>query len=341
MSPEVTIVHVPRERYSGTQSSLDSILKHSRDVPHELLILDADSPPEIRAYLEQVADGEPNRRHIRFDYILTPNELRNEAVRLVETPYIAFVDNDAVVTEGWLTSLLRTARDTDAWIVGPTQLIGSLDKGIIHLAGGDCQVSEKDGKRIYSYLHQRFCGKSLHEVRDRLSTDPCTAIEFHCMLVRREVFDRVGLLDENLMSFAECDDFCMKVVNAGGKIYHEQKSIVTYIPPGGKIPIADLKYFLLRWSDQWNNKSLESFVENWNLSPDQPWVNHARSWPKLHRRHAAKRLAWPLGKIGGFLQYRLSYRLGDKIIDQIEASYTNGVFDKRSRGLAERPPVTN
>jgi GT2 family glycosyltransferase len=336
MTAEVTIVHVPRERYGETRNSLESILKHSRDVRHELLILDADSPPEISTYLQKVAEEESNRRYVRFDYILTPNELRNKAIGLIETPYIAFVDNDAVVSEGWLKSMLRTAKKTGAWVVGPTQLIGSFDKGVIHLAGGDCQVVEMEGKRIFSYLQQRHCGEKLREVGDGLSTSPCTVIEFHCMLVRRNAFDRIGPLDERLMSFTECEDFCMSVVKAGGSIYYEPESVVTYLPPREKLSAADMKYFLLRWSDDWNNKSLATFAKKWDLSPDQPWIDHAKSWPKTHRRFAIRQLAWPLGKLGGILQYRFNHRLGNGLIDRIEASYVRSVSEKRSKRLTEQ-----
>src|SRR5689334_9524393 len=126
MSPEVTVVHVPRERYSATEVSLSSILQHTGDVPHNLLILDAASPPHIEQYLRKVAEAEEHRQLVRFDFILTPNELRNEAIRRVKTPYVVFIDNDALVTPGWLAPLLKAAKEHDAWVVGPTVLIGDV-----------------------------------------------------------------------------------------------------------------------------------------------------------------------------------------------------------------------
>ena len=44
MSTEVTIVHVPRERYGETRNSLDSLIRHTQGAPYELLVLDAASP---------------------------------------------------------------------------------------------------------------------------------------------------------------------------------------------------------------------------------------------------------------------------------------------------------
>ena len=153
---------------------------------------------------------------LRFEYILTPNELRNEAVRRIDTPYIVFFDNDTVASPGWLPPLLKAAKDQNAWVVGPTVLIGELEEGLIHLAGGDCGITEENGKRHFSYLQQHFSDRRLAEVRDQLVPGPCTCIEFHCMLVRRDAFDRCGPLDERMMSFVECDDFSMKVTKAAG-----------------------------------------------------------------------------------------------------------------------------
>ena len=42
-------------------------------------------------------------------------------------------------------------------------------------------------------------------------------IEFHCMLVRTEVFAKLGALDDQLSSLHEYDELCMAVREAGGE----------------------------------------------------------------------------------------------------------------------------
>lgn len=338
-APELTIVHVPRERYGATERSLESIVRHSSGVPHRLLILDADSPPPVAAYLRKRAASLEDAELLRFDFAMTPNELRNEAIRRLATPYVVFVDNDAIVTEGWLAPLLRAAREHDAWVVGPTMLIGEPEAGKIHLAGGDCEIVEREGSRRYSYLQQHFCDQSLSEVGDALRAGPCTCIEFHCMLVAKKAFDRLGLLDEGFMSFVECDAFCLDVVAAGGSIYFEPDSIVTYVPPRESLDGADLAYFLLRWSDEWNERSLETFLAKYDLDPTDSWAEHARSWPKQHRRHALRFVSPPLGRLAELVQYKVSRRLGDRLASALEERCMHEVRARRAAALATRGPT--
>lgn len=333
---ELTIVHVPRERYGATRRSLESILQHSRGVPHKLLILDADSPPSVTEYLRTTAASREDTELLRFGFALTPNELRNEAIRRLDTPYVVFVDNDAIVTEGWLEPLLRVAKEHDAWVVGPTMLIGEPQEGRIHLAGGDCEIIERDGSRHYSYLQQHFSDKLLSEVRNDLRAGPCTCIEFHCMLVAKKAFDRLGLLDEGFMSVVECDSFCLDVVDAGGSIYYEPESVVTYVPPRERLAGAELAFFLLRWSDEWNERSLETFLEKYDLNPADQWAGHARSWPKLHRRHALRFVARPLGRLCELVQHKVSGRLGDRLASALENRLMREVRAKRAAGLSAR-----
>jgi GT2 family glycosyltransferase len=105
------------------------------------------------------------------------------------------------------------------------------------------------------------------------------------MLVRREIFDRIGLLDEGFLSTREHIDFCLTVTQTGGKIYCEPESIVTYVP---ELPfnLPDLSYFMLRWSDEWELQSLEHFQKKWNLFVKDKYFQ--KRYQRLgHRRHQA------------------------------------------------------
>ena len=84
------------------------------------------------------------------------------------------------------------------------------------------------------------------------------------MLVRTEVFERTGPLDEGLMSTREHIDFCMTVTHHGGTTYLEPTSIVTYVP--GQPERSDLPFFMLRWSDKWHYASLNRFKNKWDLT---------------------------------------------------------------------------
>lgn len=98
--PNVTIVVVPRERFSCTQQSLESIYEYT-EFPFKLIYVDGNSPHKVRRYLEAKSE-EKNFELIRTNYYLSPNHARNIGLSRVDTKYLVFVDNDVIVSPGWL-----------------------------------------------------------------------------------------------------------------------------------------------------------------------------------------------------------------------------------------------
>lgn len=313
LEPQVTIVVVPRERFSYTQASLESIYNHTTTLPFNLVYVDAGSPAHIERYLLQQS-AEKNFKLVRSDRYLSPNQARNLGVSFVNTKYVVFVDNDVAVTPGWLEPLVQCAEATDAAVVGPLVCIGEPEAGIIHLAGGEAHIEaqqkQKDnGKiKIKRRVHEKhyFVNRRLVEVQDQLKCNQCEFAEFHCVLVRTEVFAKIGLLDEALLNTREHIDFCMTVAEAGGKIYCEPASIVTYVP-GPPFELSDMPYFMLRWSDAWELASLEHFRQKWQVTEDKYFQKRYKRLGQ--RRHQAflkplvRRIA--LGRRNPWLEQKL------------------------------------
>src|SRR6266571_835257 len=208
--PLVTIVVVPRERFSVTRRALEALYA-STPRPFRLVYVDGGSPARIRRYLAA--------------------EARNIGLRRVRTRYVVFIDNDAIPAPGWLERMVECAEETGAWVVGPLYLVGEPDRQEIHMAAGDAGIEERpEGRRFFE--RHRFTGKRLDEVREHLARTPCGQVEFHCMLVRATAFERLGPLDEAMMNMAERSDLCLLVWRAGGEVYFEPTATVTYITSG-------------------------------------------------------------------------------------------------------------
>jgi GT2 family glycosyltransferase len=283
---DVTIVVVPRERFQITRRSLESIYDETPR-PFALVYVDGGSPAPTRRYLEGQARMQ-GFRLLRTERYLTPNQARNLGVAEVSTRYAVFVDNDVLVTAGWLAALVRCAEETEAWVVGPLYCQGELEREQVHMTGGHAHIVDTGGVRRFREDH-RFWGRPLGEVRPLLRREPCEMVEFHCMLVRSEVFRRLGPLDEGLKSALENPDFCMSVRQAGGTIYFEPAACVTYLPPP---PLAwsDLGYFFLRWSDAWNRASLNRFRDKWRLAGDDPVLaKQFKEWTWWRRQALLRR----------------------------------------------------
>jgi glycosyltransferase involved in cell wall biosynthesis len=112
-----TVAIVPRERFSFAQRSLENVLAHTPR-PFEMLYVDGGSPAHVRDYLRRQADRHEFRL-IRTEHYVSPNTARNLAAAAVRTKYVVFIDNDALVSPGWLGPLVDCAEATGAWVVGP------------------------------------------------------------------------------------------------------------------------------------------------------------------------------------------------------------------------------
>lgn len=262
-APQVTIVVTARERFSKSQESLESIYRHTT-VPFELIYVVGKPPRALAEWL----GGQAAQRGFELvveDEHLAPNHARTIAMERVTTPFVAFVDNDLIVTDGWLARLLDCAAETDAWVVGPLYFEGEPGERIIHMAGGDLDITGEWGSRTCRTGH-RHQGVRLDDCPVELVREPVGFVEFHCMLVRTEALGRVGGMDPGLLSSREHLDLCLAVEAAGGTTWLEPTSEVTYVTPP-PVERGDVSFFLRRWSERWNEASLEHFCDKHGIDP--------------------------------------------------------------------------
>ena len=277
-APQATIVVVARERFSLARRSLESIYEDTK-FPFKLVYVDGGSPTSIKRYLETKA-SEKGFQLIRADHYLSPNQARNLGLRQVKSKYVVFIENDVLVSSGWLEALVRCAQETGAWVVGPLYLMGEPKEQIIHMAGGVSHIKQENGKRML-YEKDYFPGMRLSDVPVPLQRKQCELVEFHCMLVRTEVFDQIGPLDENLLSVREHDDLCLVIREKGGSVYLEPNSVVSYVHPP-PLALSDFSYFTLRWSEKWIKASLQHFHKKWNLDMDENHPHYSYLWNRRH-----------------------------------------------------------
>ena len=284
--PQVTIVVSPRERFSYSRESLESIYANT-NYPFSLVYVDGKSPKNIREYLKEKSNDK-DFQLIRSEKYLSPNQARNIGLNFVDTEYLVFIDNDVYVEPGWLEKLVDCAEETNAVVVCPLVCIGQERYSKIHLAGGEARiVVEVQNETVQRKVHEKhyFVNRPVAEVKPQLQRQECEFAEFHCMLVRTNIFKTIGQLDEKLLSTREHIDFCLTVTNAGGRIFCESDSVVTYVP-AKNFALSDIPYFLLRWSDAWELSSLKRFRKKWDVTKKDKYFR--KRYKRLgHRRHQA------------------------------------------------------
>lgn len=266
--PLVTLIVVPRERWSCARESLDD-LRRNTPPGYELVYVDGGAPPEVREWLAGTA-REGDFRLLRTDDHLSPNAARNRGLGEARGRYVVFVDNEVLVKPGWLDALVACAEETGAALVQPLCCIGEMADGIIHMAGGALRIEARRSGRVLVETHP-FWNEPVARVPGGLRRGPTDYVEFHCVLARRAVLDAFGPLDEELLSVAEHVDLSLKVREAGHSIWFEPAAHVTHLATRPLAP-SDLPYFNLRWSDEWTERSLRRLAARWDLDPRSPSI---------------------------------------------------------------------
>ena len=267
----VTLIVSPRERFGVARESLLSIFAHTQQ-RYELIYVDCGVDALFSDWLDQQA-GLRGFRILRPG-LVTPNEARNLGLKLVSTQYVVFIDNDVIVAPGWLDAMINCANDETADIVAPLTCQGLPLHQTIHQAGGSLLddpmsfFAQPAGERIIVDQHA-FAGQRVAQVATKLRRAATGSCEFHCVLVRRSLFDWIGPLDERLLASREHLDLCLAATQAGKKIVFEPAAIVSYLFPSRQRPMnrADWHYFALRWSPSWLAQSVEHFEHKWGLRP--------------------------------------------------------------------------
>lgn len=262
---QVTLVISPRERFSMSERALASIYDNTPE-PFELIYVTGGAPDRVYQSLKRESQTRKFEL-IHSSQYLSPSQSRNLAIPKIKTKYAVFLDNDALVAPGWLGSLVTCAEETGADVVGPLYLIGEFARATIHMAGGMLTPAHENGSHILRD-EQFLYDTPIARANTRLKRRECDYVEFHCMLVRTDFFDRTGLLDEALLNLHEERDICLLAKHEGTGVFMEPKSVVTYVAPP-PLEWWDLPYFMLRWSEQWSVDSVRHFNKKWHIDAVQ------------------------------------------------------------------------
>ncbi|KCZ94554.1 glycosyltransferase family 2 protein [Hyphomonas johnsonii] len=300
--PNVTIIVTARDRFSLAVRALENLVAVTKP-PFELIYIDAGSPTRVASELERIC-AENSFRYERFEHFLSPCQSRNRGHHLAQTKYVAFIENDVMASEGWLEALIKCADETGAEVVQPLLCQGVPLHTEIHQAGGnftddlDAFFNGPAEAHRLTDKHLNHQGKRVDEVElSRTETQVC---EVHCILVRRDVFERFGDFDENMPCSKDHVDFSVTVWANGGRIMLEPSSIVTFCHPDRTHPVEpmDRKLFILRWSPAWQRKSLDHFRTKWGLESDPYFKKYEKLMTWRYRDGVVRPLVRKLPLIG-------------------------------------------
>ena len=268
-SPSVSILITTRDRFGFVRETIEEIYKHT-EIPFQMVVVDCNFPKKVSEDLKRLSE-EKGFEVIRVNHYLAPSIARNLGSKRCTGKYITFVENDCLVTPGWLTTLVRCAEEAGADAVSPLITEGVPLHTVVHFAGGTIDIQKKviNGKEHRILIDQiRDQGKKLPEARAHMKREEAGAFEVHCLLMRRSMLEKMGYFDKEIVS-KEHVDAVLTVRKLGGKIYFEPGALVGFMsepPLGPPLESMDIAYYMLRWCDRWEMQSLHRMRDKWGLS---------------------------------------------------------------------------
>lgn len=200
--PICSIVILSYNQLNYTKACLESIKQYT-DLPYEVIVIDnASTEKECVEYLES-----------RDDIIFIKNSVNkgfaggcNQGISMAKGKYIMLLNNDTIVTRNWLSNMVDLLdKNSNIAMTGPLTN-ATVGKQMIYTDyGSDMEKMHELAKRVSESGNKPW--RTLRLV-------------FFCVLIRREIFDEIGMLDEKFaVGNYEDDDFNLRMLMAKKEFY--------------------------------------------------------------------------------------------------------------------------
>ena len=224
-TPKVAIVIPTRDKVELLRACVDSIFAKTTYPDYEVVVVDNGSTEDKT--LEYLRNIQQEKRAKVIDYAATFNysAIINHAVRHVSAELVCLLNNDIeVITPRWLEELVAHALRPEVGVVGgmlyyPDNTIQHA--GVVLGIGG-----------VAGHVHGRLLmGSNGYLGRARVAHN-LSAVTGACMVLRKQVFDEVDGMDENLPVAFNDIDLCIRIKRQGyynvwtphAELYHHESA---------------------------------------------------------------------------------------------------------------------
>jgi len=206
--PKVDIIIPTRNRSDLLANCIDSIRNQTQYSNYEIIVVDnlSDGPKTLKFFDELETNNIAKVLHFKqpFNY----SAINNYAVSKTDGPILCLMNNDIeVIDPHWLHEMVSHAQRPEIGAVGckllyPNKTVqhGGMITGIFGATG-----------HSHRYFPVDSCGYF-----NRLQTiQNLSAVTGACLVVRRELYENAGGLDEQLEVAFNDVDFCLKIQEKG------------------------------------------------------------------------------------------------------------------------------
>jgi GT2 family glycosyltransferase len=228
--PASSIVVVNRNGGAVLAECIESVRSNTRD--YEIVLIDNASTDDSVRTVKPGSD----LRVLRLLSNLGYARANNLAIRQTTGRYVVLLNPDTIVTPSWLERLVDEAEKSPVTGMVAPKLLRQGSPPILDSTG---------------HVYQYRTGLSLDRGQGSLDVgqyDEQTELPsccFACTLIKREVFEDIGLLDSHMFSLFDDVDFGLRASLAGWRIVLRPDSIVYHLRGGStREPVKDRGNYL-------------------------------------------------------------------------------------------------
>ncbi|MEQ7050340.1 bifunctional glycosyltransferase family 2 protein/class I SAM-dependent methyltransferase [Paenibacillaceae sp. P-4] len=196
-----SIVILTHNKLDYTIQCIESIRRYTRPNSYEIIVVDNQSTDETVPWLSAQSDIRAifNEQNEGF-----PKGC-NQGIEISNGDHILLLNNDVIVTENWLENMMTCITSDES--------IGAVSCITNHCSYGQMiPVPYNTVESMYLFAEEHNCSNR-NEWEERLK------LVGFCMLIRKSVVDKIGLLDERFTpGNYEDDDYSIRIRKAGYKL---------------------------------------------------------------------------------------------------------------------------
>lgn len=207
--PKVSIIIPNKDHIDDLDKCINSIKLISTYKNYEIIIVENNSDePETFAYYEKIKEELDFVKVVVWEDYFNYSKINNFGVKSATGEYYILLNNDIeILTPSWIEEMLMFSQRDDVGAVG--MMLYYPDNTVQH-AGVIIGIGGVAG-----HAHKYF-NRGDYGYASRLSiAQNFSAVTAAALMVRRDVWDNVGGLDEDFAVAFNDVDFCMKIRDAG------------------------------------------------------------------------------------------------------------------------------
>ena len=187
--------------------------------------------------VETIIDEFPMVEIIRISDNLGFSGGYNYALNLVDASYYVLLNSDIEVTESWLEPMIGLLEQDSSIAAVQPKILSYNDKESFEYAGAAGGFVDALG---YPFCRGRIFNSIEKDEGQYNDQVPIFWATGACLVVRSELYKKMGGLDEDFFAHMEEIDLCWKLNRAGYKIYYQGQSKIYHVG-GGTLDVSNPK----------------------------------------------------------------------------------------------------